>query len=1062
MRLKYKHQDFQDAAVNAAVDLFAGQEKKTGTFSIVRDDGDLFARTELGIGNALLISHDQMRKNMHEVQKRNFLPLTDLLDGSDETEAKATPHFSIEMETGTGKTYVFTKTIFEMNRRYGFTKFIVVVPSVAIREGVFKSFEMTRDHFAAAYDNVPFRPFIYNSARLSDVRRFAVSANIEIMIINIDAFRKAENVINQPQNSLNDESAMRYIQDVNPVVIIDEPQSVDSTDKAKDAIAKLNPLCVLRYSATHREKINLLYRLTPVDAYQRGLVKQICVCSNQASDSHNQPYIRLVSISSDKGKQGDRNFSARVEIDGLFAGGKVSRKIVAVKPGTDLAAAAKGRDIYEGHVVTGIDCTPGQEAIEFADGEILKLGKAIGDVDERVIKRAQIRRTIEAHLDKEIRYLERGIKVLSLFFIDEVAKYRSEDGAKGEYAEMFEAGYRDLIAHDRYEPLRRRFPVAAECAHNGYFSQDKKGRLKNTRGNTLDDYDTYNTIMKDKEWLLSFDCPLRFIFSHSTLKEGWDNPNVFQVCTLIEQKSTMTCRQKVGRGLRLCVNQDGDRIEDRDINVLHVMANESFAEFAETLQKEIEDETGMQFGVLQLSLFAGIVYTETVTEEKAITPEQVRAVVHHLRDKGYITSSGEVPEETKVVAAEKPVDLPAELAPIQEEVRAILQTVKTIEPKKLARITYTQTVEREKRIDHNDARELLTHFEKKGYVSKTGTIKDTMKNALLAGTLDLPKKFEAARERVAAIIVQADRKPIVRNAANEVRVRLRKQVLASPEFTELWDRIKQKTSYRIRIDSNELMARCVKDLRAMPVIPASRIVSRLADLNIENAGVTHTERSVHTLDIEDQHEPLPDILAIVGEECLVKRATVRDIVMRSGRIGDFVNNPQRFMEALVEIIKTNRHQLAIDGIRYVKLAGQEYSVMEIFEAEELMANLGLNAVEVAKSVYDHVIYDSNTVERPFAVALDDDPDVRLFFKLPDRFKIDTPIGTYNPDWAVLLERDGDQRLYLILETKGSDSLLDLRLKESLKIHCGKEHFKALSTGVELEKAIDWRKAKVRM
>jgi len=1062
LKLKYKHQDFQDVAVNAAVDIFAGQEKKTSTFSIVREEGDLFAQTELGIGNALLISHDQMQKNMRNVQKRNFLPVTDLFGDTDYAADKLTPQFSIEMETGTGKTYVFIKTIFEMNRRYGFTKFIIVVPSVAIREGVYKSFEMTHDHFAAAYDNVSFRPFIYNSTKLSDVRRFAVSLNIEIMIINIDAFKKVENVINQPQNSLNDESAMRYIQDVNPIVIIDEPQSVDSTDKAKDAIANLKPLCVLRYSATHREKINLLYRLTPVDAYQCGLVKQICVSSNQASDSHNQPYIRLVSVASDNGKQGGRNFSAKVEIDGNFSGGTVSRKIVTIKPGADLVLASKGRDIYEGYVVAGIDCTPTQECIEFATGETLKLGKAIGDVDERLIKKAQIRRTIEAHLDKELRYLERGIKVLSLFFIDEVAKYRGEDGVKGEYAVMFEDSYRHLIARDRYEPLRRRFPADAASVHNGYFSQDKKGRIKNTRGNSESDYDTYNTIMRDKEWLLSFDCPLRFIFSHSALKEGWDNPNVFQVCTLIEQKSAMTCRQKVGRGLRLCVDQNGNRIEEREINVLHVMANESFAEFADTLQKEIENETGMKFGLLQLNLFADVVYTETVTEEKVISPEQVKAVVRHLQEQGYIKPSGEIPKETKAIVAERPVALPVDLVPIQEEVRTILQTEKTIVPEKLSEITYTQITEREKTIDHDDAQELLVHFEKKGYVTKTGKIKDTMKNALLTGTLDLPKKFEAARDRVTAIISQADRKPVVRNAANEVRVKLKKQVLDSPEFKALWNRIKQKTSYRIQIDTEDLISRCVKDLQAMPAIPAARIISRLADINIENAGITHTERSVHTLDIEDQHEPLPDVLAIVGEECLVKRATVRDIIAQSGRIGDFINNPQQFMEALVEIIKNNRHQLAIDGIRYVKLAGNEYYVMEIFENEELMANLDINAIEVTKSVYDHVIYDSATVERPFAVALDDDPDVRLFFKIPNGYKIDTPIGFYNPDWAVLLERDGNQQLYLVLETKGSNSLFDLRMNESMKIHCGKEHFKAVGSGVELRKAVTWREAKLKL
>ena len=607
MKLKFKQQDFQTDAVNAVCGLFDGQQRQTSTFSMEQSGGQMELFASVGVSNALSIEEGHMLENMRAVQRKNRLPQTDDLQGR---------QFSIEMETGTGKTYVYTKTIYELNRLYGFTKFIVVVPSVAIREGVYKSLQTTQEHFAALYDNALCRYFIYNSAKLSDVRQFATSANIEIMIINIDAFRKAENVINQQQDRLNGDAAISYIQAARPIVIIDEPQSVDNTQKAKEAIASLNPLCVFRYSATHREKVNLLYRLTPVDAYQMGLVKQICVSSNQAAGGFNRPYVKLLSVSHEDG------FKARLEIDVAGKDGKVSRKTVTVKPGTDLYKLSGSRSLYEGYSVSGIDCTPGMEQIELSNTDVVRLGRAIGDIDENLIKRMQIRRTIEAHLDKELRYTEKGIKVLSLFFIDEVKKYREADGGKGIYAQMFEELYTELIGLPKYAPLRERFTINASRVHDGYFSQDKKGNYKNTRGDTLDDYSTYNTIMKDKEWLLSFDCPLRFIFSHSALKEGWDNPNVFQVCTLIEQKSTLTARQKIGRGLRLCVNQDGERIEDRNINLLHVMANESFAEFADTLQKEIEAETGVRFGVLQLDLFSGMAFDETRTEETPLTEQQ--------------------------------------------------------------------------------------------------------------------------------------------------------------------------------------------------------------------------------------------------------------------------------------------------------------------------------------------------------------------------------------------------------------------------------------------------------
>ncbi|MCC8019179.1 MAG: DEAD/DEAH box helicase family protein, partial [Rikenellaceae bacterium] len=923
MKLKFKNQDFQTDAVNAVADLFAGQEKMQSSFSIEPDSSGRLFDNEFGIGNKILIDDETLVANMHEVQRRHNLPLTEFdidefvladEDGNiivtedgfaiDMTpEDRPAPQFTIEMETGTGKTYVYTKTIFELNKRYGFTKFIIVVPSVAIREGVYKSLQITGDHFANHYDNVPCRYFIYNSARLSDVRQFATSANIEIMIINIDAFKKAENIINQAQDKLNGETAMRYIADTNPVVIIDEPQSVDNTEKSKEAIASLNPLCVLRYSATHREKINLLYRLTPVDAYQMGLVKQICVSSNQAVNDFNKPYIRLVSVSNDKG------FSAKLEIDVQDKAGKVSRKTVTVKPGLDLFLLSGGRELYAGYTVSGIDCMKGDESIEFSNTEYLPLGSAIGSVDENIIKRAQIRRTIEAHLDKERRYFDKGIKVLSLFFIDEVKKYRTEVGGKGIYAQMFEECYNELLAHPKYAPLKDKFQTDVTKAHNGYFSQDKKGNYKNTKGDTQADDDTYNTIMKDKEWLLSFECPLRFIFSHSALKEGWDNPNVFQVCTLIEQKSTFTARQKVGRGLRLCVNQDGDRIEDKEINVLHVMANESFAEFADTLQKEIEQETGVKFGYIDISLFSGMVYEEKREVEKTVTREQAAAVVETLKANGVIADDGNVVEPSKLDA----VELPAELEPVKAEVVKVIEQGNAVDISSVAAITYTETITEEKTVSYEDAKELISYLENTGMVDKKGKIKDTMKQALNAGTLDLPAKFEAAKEKIKNLITGADRKVPIRDASRDVTVRLNKQAMLSPEFIELWDKIKYKTSYRVAVDTDELIKGCVKDISRMEAIPKARIISQSADINIDRSGVSHTERDYRTMDIKNPYSTLPNVVGILSEQCLVTRKTVNTILKESVRIKDFLNNPQLFIEKVTEIINHHRYRLAIDG-----------------------------------------------------------------------------------------------------------------------------------------------------
>ena len=978
-----------------------------------------------------------MIKNMQAVQRKHNLPITSDLKGR---------QFSVEMETGTGKTYVYTKTIYELNRLYGFTKFIIVVPSVAIREGVYKSLQVTQEHFSAIYDNAPCRFFIYNSAKLSDVRQFATSANIEIMIINIDAFKKAENIINLHQDKLSGNAAIQFIQDANPIVIIDEPQSVDNTQKAKDAIVSLHPLCVFRYSATHRERVNLLYRLTPVDAYQMGLVKQICVSSNQITGGFNRPYIRLLSVSNKNG------FRARIEMDIANKDGNVTRKKVTVKQGTDLYKLSGNRSLYEGFSISGIDCTPDMEQIELSGVDVVRLGKAIGDVDENVMKRAQIRRTIEAHLDKEQCYTEKGIKVLSLFFIDEVKKYRTEDGGKGIYALIFEEVYNELMRLPRYAELREHFPADVAYVHDGYFSQDKKGNYKNTSGDTQDDYNTYNTIMKDKEWLLSFDCPLRFIFSHSALKEGWDNPNVFQVCTLIEQKSTLTARQKVGRGLRLCVNQDGERIEDRNINRLHVMANESFAEFANTLQKEIEYDTGIKFGVLQPESFIDIVFEESRTEETPLTEHQKKILISYLASEGYIKVDIPIPQVS---------ELPQELETAKTKAIELIAREGSITPAAITKLKAQETVVMQNTISYNNAQTLLTYWEEVGYVSKSGKIKDSIKDALQNGTLKLPPQLENAREKIVAVINRVVTKPLIHDASRDVKVKLKKEVTVSPEFLELWDKIKQKTTYRVKINESELVRQSVDGLKKMEKIPKARIITQTADIQLDKPGVTYTERGIKTADLKESYSSLPNVLAVIGSQTLTKRATIAEILKQSGRLQDFLNNPQMFIENATQIILNVRHSLAIKGISYKKLYGKEYYVQEVFDSTELIANLDRNAVAVDHSVYDYIVYDSTTVEKPFAYALDEDPDVKMFFKLPSRFKVDTPIGTYNPDWAIYLEIDGMKKLYFILETKGKTNEFDLREHEKLKIHCGEKHFEAIDSGVELHVATNWNDFKMK-
>ncbi|MBE6312713.1 MAG: DEAD/DEAH box helicase [Bacteroidales bacterium] len=578
MKLSFESNlQYQQEAIQSVVGLFEGQAIEDSLFQY--DLNEKQASFIDGIGNKLVLSEEQILANLQKVQNQNEIALSDKLDGM---------HFSIEMETGTGKTYVYLRTIYELNKIYGFKKFVIVVPSVPIREGVLKNLQITHEHFQTLYDNTPIRFYVYDRNKISQLRGFAAGDNIEVLVINIDSFAKDENVINKPNDKLNGQEPINFIKQVQPIVIVDEPQNMES-EKRVAAIANLNPLCTLRYSATHRNRYNLIYSLNPVKAYDLGLVKQIEVDSVFEENSLNGAFVALESITASKTK-----ITAKVSIDVNDKNG-VKRKSVSVKAGDDLYAKSEGREIYRnGYIVEEIDAS--NACIVFSNGDVLYQGQRKDDLNDDVMK-FQIRRTIEEHLRKELKLNKQGIKVLSLFFIDRVANYRTYDAqdneVKGKFAIWFEEIYSELIKRPEFQSLDN---FSIDKIHNGYFSQDKKGHAKDTSGETQADDDTYNLIMRDKETLLDMNNPLRFIFSHTALREGWDNPNVFQICTLNETKSEIKKRQEIGRGLRLPVNQEGLRCYDRNVNRLTVVANESYNDFAKALQNEMQDDCGVDFG----------------------------------------------------------------------------------------------------------------------------------------------------------------------------------------------------------------------------------------------------------------------------------------------------------------------------------------------------------------------------------------------------------------------------------------------------------------------------------
>ena len=975
MKLQFdKNLEYQQQAIASVVDLFNGQTPMQTNFTVSAYNGQIgLFDSGNGIGNRLELDEEEILKNLQEVQLRNGLPQTKTLKAGNYD-------FDVEMETGTGKTYVYLRTILELHKNYGFSKFIIVVPSIAIKEGVYKSLQITEEHLKGLYDNTIYNYFIYDSGNLEQVRSFAVSNNIEIMIINIDAFRRSfsdptkeskANIIHRTNDRLNGMKPIELIQETRPFVIIDEPQSVDTTPKAKEAIKSLNPLCTLRYSATHVEKHNLVYKLDAVDSYNLGLVKQIEVAGFATKDYHNNAYLKLLSVNNKK-----TPITARIEMDVKDNKGEVKRTAVTVKRGDDLYDKSKGRDVYEGYIISEIYCEEGNEYVAFTSKpDILRIGKPIGDVDDLAVKEQQIRKTIEEHLNKELVLNKQGVKVLSLFFIDRVANYRyyDENGnpQKGIYATLFEKHYNDLIRQPKYNSLFKDIDLdtAAEEVHNGYFSADKKGVLKDTNGSTQDDEDAYSLIMKDKERLLSFDTKLRFIFSHSALREGWDNPNVFQICTLNETKSEVKKRQEIGRGLRLCVNQDGERLQGFSINTLTVMANESYEEFAEALQKEYETETGIRFGIVESHLFANIPVKQEDGSVKYLGQQASEAIFKGFLENGYIDEAGKVQDKLKVAIKNNSLVVPVEYESVKTEISALARKV--------------------------------------------------------CGGLNIKNN--------------GDRKPI----------KLNKQVYLDPEFKNLWDRIKYKTTYSVDFDSEELIEDCCKAMQTSLSVSSAKLIYTKAGLDISAGGIVAEESDRYAVGLDNVQENLPDIIAYLQNETNLTRKTIVEILLRSKTLHLFKKNPQRYMEQVAQIITAKMRHMIVDGIKYTKIGDDEYYAQELFETEELSGYLYKNMIESRKSVYEYVVYDSANEEN-FAKSFEQNERVKMYAKLPSWFAIPTPLGSYNPDWAVLIEVDGKDKLYFVLETKGDITFDALRPKESAKIKCGKKHFEALGNEVAFE------------
>mgnify|MGYP000952287389 CR=1 FL=1 len=1008
MRIQYKHQKFQADAAKAVVDVFAGQPYLTPTYMMDRGTG-MFQiglneeRDYTGWSNQKIVpelSDHLILEHIQKIQRTNQIQPSSKLEGRSDGF-----NLTIEMETGVGKTYTYIKTMYELNRAYGWSKFIIVVPSIAIREGVYKSFQMTQEHFAEEYGK-KIRFFIYNSAQLTEIDRFASDSSINVMIINSQAFNakgKDARRIYMKLDEFRSRRPIDIIAKTNPILIIDEPQSVEGK-QTKERLKEFQPLLTLRYSATHKSDsiYNMIYRLDAMEAYNKRLVKKIAVKGiTETGSTATDSYLYLEGLNLSKGDP-----TATLQFEVKMASGTPKKKSRVVKIGDNLYDYSGGLEEYKnGFVVKQIDGR--DDSVEFLNGIKIYAGDVMGAVDEDQLRRIQIRETILSHIQRERQLFYKGIKVLSLFFIDEVANYREYDAAgqpvNGKYARMFEEEYEDIVGNlqlsigeDEY--IKYLNSIKASKTHAGYFSVDGKGKMINSKvgrkETTSDDVSAYELIMKNKELLLDRDpkkSPVRFIFSHSALREGWDNPNVFQICTLKQSSSDVRKRQEVGRGLRLCVNQDGERMDTNalgndvhNVNVLTVIASESYDSFAKGLQTEMADAVADRPRAVTVDLFVGKVIKDDKGNEQVIDQDTASAIHYDMIVNGYIDRKGILTDKYYEDKANGEIKVAEEVA---DSAASVIEIVDSI----------------------YDARSMQP---------------------------------ENAR-------------------SNNVELQVDEEKLAMPEFKALWSKINAKSVYVVDFDTDELIKKSIASLDSK--LRVSKIYFRVESGAMDNikskeelvsgASFVKEESASYGVTITANSNVKYDLIGkLVDETGLTRKAVIAILQGIQPHVFDqFKDNPEEFIVKAAALINDEKATAIIEHITYDVL--DEHYGMDVFTDPTIKGKLGVNAMKAKKHLYDHIVYDSSN-ERDFATDLDTNTDVAVYVKLPDGFYISTPVGHYNPDWAIAFYEGKVKHIYFVAETKGSMSSMQLRLIEESKIHCAREHFKAISNGNVVYDVVD--------
>ena len=996
MKLQFKHQKFQADAAKAVVDVFAGQPYLTPTYMMDRGINYQQSLTDeddfTGWRNERIVpelSDRVILEHLQKVQRVGQIKPSERLEGH--------YNLTIEMETGVGKTYTYIKTMYELNKHYGWSKFIVVVPSIAIREGVYKSFQVTQEHFAEEYGK-KIRFFIYNSSQLTEIDRFASDSSINVMIINSQAFNargKDARRIYMKLDEFRSRRPIDIIAKTNPILIIDEPQSVEGK-QTKERLKEFNPLLTLRYSATHKSDsiYNMVYRLDAMEAYNKRLVKKISVKGiTESGSTATEGYVYLEGVNLSKADP-----TATIEFDFKGATG-IRKKAMKVGIGFNLYDNSGNLDEYKnGFVVKFIDGR--DNSVEFLNGVKIFAGDVIGKVSEDQLRRIQIRETILSHIERERELFYKGIKVLSLFFIDEVAKYKQYDEAghpyNGIYADMFEEEYADIIGNMQREIgdedyIKYLDAIPVHETHAGYFSIDKKGKLTDSKlsdkkAGTSDDIDAYDLIMKNKELLLDRDpkrSPVRFIFSHSALREGWDNPNVFQICTLKQSSSEVRKRQEVGRGLRLCVNQDGERMDANvlgndvhSVNVLTVIASESYDSFAKGLQTELAEAVANRPVAVTADLFKGKVICDVHGNEQVVDGETAQAIYFDMVVNGYVDKKGALTDKYYADKANNAVKVAEEVADCADAVLSIVDSI-------------------------YDSRAMQP---------------------------------ENARDK-------------------NVELQVDPEKLAMPEFKALWQKISPKSVYVVGFDTEELVEKAISSLNrnlrvskiffkvelgTMNEIQSKEALLEGTSFVKEKSGTYNTARRIHA-----SNSVKYDLVGkLVAETGLTRKAVVEILTgIEKAVFEQFKDNPEEFIIKAADLINDEKATAIIQHITYNML--DEHYDTDIFTEPTIKGKLGANAMKAQRHLYDHIVYDS-TNERNFASELDTNTDVAVYVKLPDSFYISTPVGHYNPDWAIAFYEGTVKHIYFVAETKGSMSSMQLRQIEESKIHCAREHFKAIS------------------